>query len=103
MQTKTDYFFEKAVNVFFLIVVFGGFAVATWLTIADISPAYEINTVQALLLDGDYFPMLTAVILIIPIVFVVLIVKTLIVMLFNLLVVKKGEPKIPYFYGLRWK
>lgn len=103
MQSKTDYRFEKLVNLTSLIVIMLGFAVAAWYTIADISPAYEINTLQAIMLEGDYFPILTIIMLVLPLIAVVLVIKTVLVFLFNTVVVNPGEPKIPYFYKIRWK
>lgn len=103
MQSKTDYRFEKIVNLTFLIIIMLGFAAAAWYTLMDIPPAYEINTIQALLLDGEYYPILTIVALVLPLIAVSVCVKSALVFLFNVFAVKPGQPKIPYFYKIRWK
>jgi hypothetical protein len=100
-NTQTDYKFEKFVNGLFLVLTMGTLAVTTLLALSDTSPAAQVNIWQALLLDGSYYPVFTAIILWLPIVLLLMLVKTMIVFMFNILFAKDGK-KIPYAYKVRW-
>lgn len=100
---QTNHRFEKVVNGLFLLLFVISLAVMTWLTLTNTPPAFQINVLQALLLDGEYMPFLTILILIIPVVIGLMVLKTVCVFLFNQFWVKEGETKIPYAYKIRWR
>ncbi|MCP4424214.1 MAG: hypothetical protein GY803_06975 [Chloroflexi bacterium] len=102
-NTQTPHRFEKIVNAASLVLFVIGLAAAAVLALSNTPPALQINLLQALLLEGEYNPFLTIMILVFPIVIVVVILKTICVFLFNQFWLKEGEPKIPYAYKLRWR
>ena len=100
-NNQTDYLFEKIINAIFLILFIIGLGTTVILAISNTSPARELNILQATLMDGSYFPVLSALLLVIPFVIFIMVSKLVLVLFFNLLFAKDGK-KIPYFYKLRW-
>ena len=103
MQLQTDYKFEYVINLVLLIVTMLIFAGIAILTIFEIPPAVYISAMQAMILDGAYYPILTIFVLFIPSFIPIIILKLGCILIFNLFFVKEGEPKIPYFYKVRWQ
>ena len=99
---QTDYKFESIVNKISLLLVIMLFAISATLAIIDVPPAAQINTLQAWLLGGSYFPVLTALLLFLPFLFLIILVKIFLVLIFNQLFAKDGK-KIPYVYKIRWR
>lgn len=102
MQQQTDYKFERINNLFFLILTIVIFAGITILTIFELPPVVYVSALQAVMLDGEYYPILTIFFVFIPAFIPLVLIKSLTIFLFNLFFVEHGAPKVPYFYKLRW-
>ena len=87
----------------FLLVFIIGFGAAVILSLNNSPPALQLNILQAFLLNGEYMPLVSALILAFPLLIGIAIVKSICILLFNLFFVKQGEPKIPLAYKIRWK
>ncbi len=102
MQLQTDYKFEWILNIFFGILAILLLVGTAVLTLFNLPPADLINAWQYAIVQDGYYPILTIFVLFIPTVIPIFVLKMVFIFIFNTFFVKNGEPKIPYFYKLRW-